>query len=92
MAKVNQIDLLTGHFGHESVLRGARQIDHSDRPRRPARSVAGHHVCIHIDRVNGVHDGDAILVAENVEDIAAVALEPSETKISSSATSSPQSR
>src|SRR5258708_33942831 len=34
--------------------------------------VAVHHVGIHINRINRISDGDPVLVAEDVEDVAAI--------------------
>jgi len=52
--------------------------------------VAGHDVGIDVDGVDGVGDGDRVVRAEDVEDVAGVALEPSEMKISSAEISQPR--
>ena len=36
--------------------------------------MAGHDVGVDVDGVDGIHDGNAIVVAQDVEDVAAVAL------------------
>jgi hypothetical protein len=36
--------------------------------------IAGHHVGIDVDRIDGIGDGDDVALAEDVEDVAAVAL------------------
>ena len=68
--------MLLGRGGDESVGRLAREIHQPPVSPRLVRlpGVAGHHVGVHIDGVNGVADGDFVFVAENIKDVAAIAL------------------
>ena len=75
-AEIDHVHLFRRRLGDEAVLRGALQID---EPRIRAAlvalaGVAGHDVRIDIDGIDRVGDRDAVLVAEDVEDVAAIAL------------------
>ena len=62
-------------LGNESVVGGARQVNDpfvaAVRFRRAA--VARHYVRVDIDRVNRIGNRDFVLVAENIENKAAIA-------------------
>ena len=75
ITKVNEVHFVLRNFRHEIVGRGARQINQLlVRPRFVRRArVAGHDVGIHIDRIDRVLQGDFVLVAENVENVCAIA-------------------
>ena len=73
--KINQIEMFFWWVRHKIIFRRARQInDPFIAAVFPALAgVAGHHVCIHIDRINRIGDGHLVLVTENIEDITAIA-------------------
>lgn len=74
-AKINDVRVLFRRLGDEAVGRRAGQIDQAGvgAVRVGVAGVAGHDVGIDIDRIDGVADGDFVLVPENVEDVAAIA-------------------
>ena len=73
--KINQIDMFLRWLGNEIVFRCARQIDDpfvaAVFPGRPR--VAGHHVGVDVNRINRIGERDFVLVAENIEDVTAIA-------------------
>src|SRR5947208_13291778 len=73
--KTNQIDMYLWWIGHKIIFCGAGQIeDPFVAAVFPAvASVAGHHVCIDIDRINRIGDRHLVLIAENIEDVTAIA-------------------
>ena len=75
-AEVNDIGSLLGDLGNEAVLGGALEIDDAvvGAILVGIAGVARHDVGIDIDRVDGIHDGDPVVVTKDVEDVAAVAL------------------
>ena len=94
-AEVNDVHLLCGRLGDEAVLRGALQIDEAGVRAALIRlaGVAGHDVRIDIDGIDRVGDGDAIVVSPRMSRMLPLShFEPSQTKISSSATSRPFAR
>ena len=76
IAKVDQVHWFSGQLRHKGVLRCARQVDQSGIGALGVggAGVPGHDVGIHVNRVDGVHDGHAVAMAQDVEDVAAVAL------------------
>ena len=75
-AEVDDVHLFLRDVGDEAVGSVAREINKplvgADFVR--GASVPGHDVRVHVNGIDGVHDGDEIVVAEDVEDAAAVAL------------------
>src|SRR5690606_29768863 len=75
IAEVDQIHLLFGNGRDEIVFRCARQVD--ETAVGPAvvgfAGVAGHHIGVHVDRIDGIGDGDAVARPEDVENVAGVA-------------------
>src|SRR4029453_10958543 len=72
--KINQIDMFCRRLRNKSVLKGARQIKKTFVAavwlRRSA--MARHHIGIDIDRIDRIRDCDFVLIAKNIEDIAAI--------------------
>jgi len=76
VAEVNEIDLLIGDRGDKLICRRAGQVD---EPGVGAffigvTGVAGHDVGVDVDGVDRIGDRDDVVVAEDVEDVARVAL------------------
>ena len=73
--KIDQIDMFLWRLGNKIIFRRAWQIHEAFiaavLPTGPR--VPSHHICVDIDRINRIGDGDLVLVAENVEDVAAIA-------------------
>ena len=71
IAQINQIDALPGEIGNEIVLRSNRKINQSAVAAGGVcrTCVAGHHIGIHVDRVNGVQDGDHVIRPEDIQNI-----------------------
>jgi hypothetical protein len=82
-AEVDEINPLAGHLGHESILRGARQIEEPAVDTRFVRraGVAGHDVGVDVNRIDRIHHRDPVVVAENVEDVRTVAFRTVRNKI-----------
>lgn len=76
VAEVDDVYFFCWDGWDEVILRGARKIDEAFVTSTVVGipSVADHDVGVDIDWVNGVGDGDGVAVAENVEDVACVAL------------------
>ena len=74
-AKIDKIDMFRRRLRNEIVFGGARQIHDPFVTAVFSRgaSVARHHVCIDIDWINGIGDCDFVLVAEDIEDVTAIA-------------------
>ena len=74
-AQINQIDMFFGRLGHEIVFRCAGQIQNSFviavSPCRTA--VASHHICVDVNRIDRIGDGDLVLIAEDIENETAIA-------------------
>ena len=73
--KINEIDMFLWRLGNEIVFGRAWQINDAFVTAvfsRRAR-VTGHHVGVDIDRINRIGDRDFVLVAENIEDVPAIA-------------------
>src|SRR5437667_12761346 len=75
-AKVNQIDMLLWWVRHEIIFRSAGEIENpfvaAVLPRRTAMPC--HYIRIDIDRINWVWNCDFVLVAENIENVSAIAV------------------
>ena len=76
VAEVNEIDRLTRDLWHEAVFRGALEVVEAGVGAVFVRfaSVAGHDVCIDVNGIHRVCDGDLVPGTEDVEDVAGVAL------------------
>ena len=63
------------HVGNEAVLCRAWQIHQAGVGAFFIRvaGVAGHHVGVHIHRIDRIGDGDDVALAEDVEDVAGIA-------------------
>ena len=73
--KVNKIDMFLWRLGNKTVFRGAGQINDAFVAAVLLRGagVTGHHVCIDVDRINWIGNGNFVLIAKNIEDVAAIA-------------------
>ena len=76
VAQVYDIRLLRGESGHKIIFRGAREVNDAFILAGVIRvaGVTGHHVGIQIHGIHGVRDGNAVLVAEDIQDIGGIAL------------------
>src|SRR5262249_2412540 len=75
-AEVNYIHVLLWRRGDETVAGFARQVNQlGEGPGFVGfAGVAGHDVCVHVNGINRIADGDFVFVAEDVEDVAGIAL------------------
>jgi len=76
VAEVGQIDRLGGNVGHETILGRAFEIVQTGVSAAfvGIARVASHDVCIDIDGIHRIGDGDLVPHAEDVEDVAGIAL------------------
>ena len=76
VTQVNDVCLLCGESGHKIIFRGARQVNDAFVLTGVIRvaGVAGHHVGIQIHRIHRVGDGNAVLMAEDIQDVGGIAL------------------
>jgi hypothetical protein len=67
--------MLLRRLGHKIIFFRARQIENPFVAAvfRAVAGVAGHHVCIDINRINRIGDRHLVLIAENIQDITAIA-------------------
>ncbi len=74
-AEVDEVDGFFGDLRDESVRGVAREVADSlvGAMLIGGSGVSGHDVGIHVDGVDGVGDGDAVTVSEDVEDVGAIA-------------------
>ena len=74
--QINDVNVAFGRFGHEPVAGTAGKINQFRvRARFVGRAcMAGHDVRVHIDRIHRIADGDFVFAAQDVEDVAGVAL------------------
>src|SRR5689334_18776153 len=75
VAEVDQVDVLTRQLGGKPVVGGGGNVN---QPRVTPLVVGGpcaarHHVRVDVDRVDGVDDGDLIVVAEHFQNVPRVA-------------------
>jgi len=73
--EINKIGVFSRWIGDKSILSCARQIQNSFvAPIFSCRPTAArHHVRIDVDRIYRIGDRDSVLIAENVEDVTAIA-------------------
>ncbi len=67
--------MLVGHIGHKAVGGIAWQVE---QPCVGAfgiglAGIAGHHVGVHVHRIDRIGDSDDVAMAEDIEDVAGVA-------------------
>ena len=74
-AEINEIDALFRDFRNKIVFLRAREINKPLVGARVVRgpSMTGHHVGVDVNRVNRIDDSDTILMAKNIQNIAAIA-------------------
>src|SRR3984893_4305672 len=73
--KIDEIDPLRGNFRDKPIFFGAREVKktfvNSVFVRGPG--MAGHDVCVDVNRIDGVNNRHAILMSENIQNISAIA-------------------
>ena len=76
VAEIDEVHRLTRDLRDETVFRGALHIVQARVGTGfiGIARIASHDVGVHIDRVNGVSDGDFVAVSEDVQDVACIAL------------------
>src|SRR5262245_13373894 len=72
--EIDEIDMLLRWLRHKIVFRRTGQIINALVAAILSywARVTGHHVCVHIDRIDWIRDGDFVLVAKNIEDVTAI--------------------
>ena len=75
VAEINEIHFFVRNLRHEAVLCIAWQIDQTavEAVFIGIAGVSSHDIGIHIDGINWVHHGNAIVITKNIQDISAVA-------------------
>ena len=73
--EINKIDMFLWGLGNKIVFRRTRQIDNAfiTAVLFHRAGVARHHVGIDVDRVNRIGNGNLVLLAEDIEDVTAIA-------------------
>ena len=75
VAEVDQVGLFIRDGGHKAILGGAGEVDEAlvGAIFISFAGVASHDVGVYINGVDGVGDGDFVILAKDVEDVAGVA-------------------
>ena len=75
-AEVDQVHRFGGDLGGEAVIGRDRQVGEAAVAAGVIgfASAAGHHVAVYVHRIDRIGHGDAVALAQDVEDVAAVAL------------------